>query len=413
MKKYILLVFVAVIVTAGFTCLFFSGCGSNSGGSKDLTGLKFISTFENGNLYQTNTTADSSQFYVLQLRGSFQEMGRQYGSLLKDQLTDLYGETLVILSQKGISSATIETIANLNYDDQSSEMKLVIEGIAETSGLSLESVKILASMPIYMFYECSAISAWGDYAKDGTLCFGRNWDMFTGLFSPFAKYMTIVVYNPTGYSQSIADINFCGTFFPQTCMNSKGLMIEFNNGAMSSSTTDPAGEKPVFLFIPWLLNSASLEGLITSMEAITPNAAGIINIADSQQAYSYEMTTTLSLLRAAPQEGFIAASNDFADPRWTNLPYVVSGEASWFTKERRANLYQFGALNKGQIDATKIKEILDTTISDGGPTFPASGAELETCYQVVFTPSSKQLWFKFRGYSGWEFIDLSELFDNH
>lgn len=412
MRKNIFSGFVLILSVLAVAYLLFSGCGIVSRESKDLTGLKFVSSFEDGNLYQTNTTSGSSHFYVLQLKGSFKEMGRQYGYLAKTQLSDLYSETMSMLNDKGIPYSTIESIANEYYDVRTIQMKDLMFGMSETSGLSLEAVKIVASMPIYMLFSCSAFSAWGDYTTDGGLYFGRNWDLNKGIFANMGKYLTVVVYNPTGASQSVADINFCGSIFPQTCINSKGIMLELNNGSMSSSAVNPSGEESIFLFISWLLNSSTLDGLVSNIESITHNGAAILNMCDSSKAYSFEITTTASKLRAASQEGFISVSNDFADPRWTGLPYIGTGEAYGFTRERRNNLYNLGAINKGNIDASKMKEILDTTIPDGGATFPDADPQFETYIQVVFAPATKQMWLKFRGYSGWEFIDLSQLFTN-
>ncbi len=54
-------------------------------------------------------------------------------------------------------------------------------------------------------------------------------------------------------------------------------------------------------------------------------------------------------------------------------------------------------------------EIFDTTIPDGGASFPDS-SPFETYYQIVTVPSELTLWLKAPGYSGWEQVNLKALF---
>lgn len=68
-----------------------------------------------------------------------------------------------------------------------------------------------------------------------------------------------------------------------------------------------------------------------------------------------------------------------------------------------------GKQNKGSIDANKMMEIFDTTIPDGGASFPDS-SPFETYYQIVTVPSELTLWLKAPGYSGWEQANLKALF---
>ena len=59
--------------------------------------------------------------------------------------------------------------------------------------------------------------------------------------------------------------------------------------------------------------------------------------------------------------------------------------------------------------AARMMQIFDTTIPNGGPTFP-DDSPLVTNYQIVATPGDGTLWLKARGYSGWERMDLKPLF---
>ncbi len=390
-----------------FVC-FITNCGTTTSSNQDLPGLKFVASFENGNLYQTNTTSGSQQLYVLQLRGTFQAMGRQYGSLLKSQMSELYDIGVASLETRGMSYEAIRESAEGIFDCQPDFIQEMITAMSDTSDFSLEKQKIIAGM-MGILFGCSGIGAWGDYSTDGAVVFGRNWDTGRGAFTALGKYVTAVVYNPSSYNHSLVDINYVGSFGSQTCMNDAGLLIDLQNGQLSDHSYNPTVLPPSTFFFSFLLNNSTLTGLITSFESTETNIGLIINLADSSEAFSFEWATYGYKLRTADAEGILAATNHFVDPRWTGLPTIEPGLSGAYTLERRANLLSLGEANKGLIDAQKMMEILDTTIPNGGATFQDDFV-YETFYQIVAVPADRQLWLKSRGYSDWEKIDLRYLF---
>ncbi|GAL27961.1 hypothetical protein JCM19239_3418 [Vibrio variabilis] len=57
--------------------------------------LTLLNQFEDGKIFETN----EEMLYVLQLQGSWFEMGRQYGALAKDHLEAMYQKSF---NQKSI-----------------------------------------------------------------------------------------------------------------------------------------------------------------------------------------------------------------------------------------------------------------------------------------------------------------------
>jgi len=65
-----------------------------------------------------------------------------------------------------------------------------------------------------------------------------------------------------------------------------------------------------------------------------------------------------------------------------------------------------GEKDKGQFDAKKMKEVLDTTIGkDGGFTIPDM-----TIYQIIAVPAELTLWVKVPDQFDWQEVDLKKLF---
>jgi len=60
-----------------------------------------------------------------------------------------------------------------------------------------------------------------------------------------------------------------------------------------------------------------------------------------------------------------------------------------------------------------MKEILDTTMKDGGATWPLKGSEpaaaYQTVYQVIAVPEYLQIWVKVPGFQDWTKVELKKI----
>lgn len=383
------------------------GC-SNSSDKNNPPGLQRIDSFESGTLYRTTGEGGAGGFNVLVLKGSWREMGRQYGYLLRNEMNEFY-ETVVtdyLINTKGVDYEEVREGSESFYEMQFEYVKELIDGMAETSGYSLEKIKIISSLVHLIDLDpgCSSLSAWGDYTGGGPLVVGRNWDI-GGPYSRYRRFLSVIVYNPAGSPAAVADINFVGTISLQTGMNSGGIFLDLQNGQRSDPTVVSSRIMPTHMLFDFLLNSSSIEELDMRMldRDNLPMLGLIINVADANEDRVYEWATYDVKRRTG--NGLIASSNHFIDPAWTNLPDVPPGAEGDYSRERLANLLALGEQHKGSIDAAQMMRIFDTVFSAGGPTF----AEY-TVYQVVAVPAEQTIWLKALDYSGWEKIKLGPLF---
>ena len=113
---------------------------------------------------------------VVDLRGSWREMGRQYGHLMKKELEEVLVFLDIIIESKEGNSAIAQSIINKQTMQTPYRICEFFEGAAETSGLTVEqlqtvnAVERIAGLP-----QCSVAMAWGDYAASD-LVIGRNYD---------------------------------------------------------------------------------------------------------------------------------------------------------------------------------------------------------------------------------------------
>jgi hypothetical protein len=368
-----------------------------------------ISTFGNGKLYQSLGN-DNGNLYILSVKGSWREMGRQYGYLFKAQMEEFYNSAFPKLK---MSYDKIKSTSEEIYKGRTLYLQEFITAMAETSGFTIEKQKIMCFLPSLITLEsranaaCSSMSAWGEYTSGKPLVSGRNWD-YKDPFPMFKKFVVVVVYNPEGQN-SLADINYVGTTcFNPTSMNSKGIYIDVNAGWLSDPVYIQDTKRSssfTAMLLDGIFNCSSInefeERLLSHANQTTIGV--IINVADAKECRTYELATYDAKKRTG--NGLEVSSNHFINPDWKGLPDVPSAMMSFFSKERLANLQNLAERYKGTIDAIRMMEIFDKTLKDGGPTMDPF-----TIFQVVTIPSEKVMWVKVPGFNNWNKIDLNLYF---
>lgn len=383
------------------TSLFLSGCKKS--------GDDPVVLYEGGSLHQS----PSGSFYIAELHGDFRQMGRQYGLMMKDQLASFYKEAVedFLIGEQGRTYDQLLTAGEIWYDQFPRMFKDFIDGCSQTDGLGTEKTKLMSYIMIDIYETgCSSLSAWGDYTTDGKTVVGRNLDLGVQNLTRFGKYFNIVVFNPTGYPASVANLDFIGSIFYQTAINSSGIFLELQNGQAADTSSVEGRENTNDVLLESLFRNTTSEEYDLWFNTIYPDCGLIMNASYPDHATIYEWATYRTAMRNTG--GLISASNDFIDPSWHNYPIIFYDSTNEFayTWTRRTHLLQQGELHKGAINPQKMMEIFDLTIANGGATFPDEGA-LRTVYSVVAQPSSNKIWLKYHTYSGWEEIDLNQYFD--
>ncbi len=364
-----------------------------------------VATFEGGLRYKAGT------YDVIVLNGSYREMGRQYGALMKDELQSAYK---IIANHTGKQGYTVQQLREMGHEScayQPERMRAIYAGMADTSGLTKEDAQALyyglvfyIMLPNATKASCSFLAAWGNYTPDGTLVASRNWDL-PDLVSIFDPYYVLVIYNPTDGSNSVATLGPAG-MRPETLMNSAGLFIADDNGIGSGGSLEYDNRPDLISqFFQFMLDYSTLKQLDAGLMSARPNIAWIVNVAGLENAYSYEETVYDLKRREGPD--IIAATNHFIDPTWH-----LGGAPDANSATRYTNLLNLSRQNKGSIDAVTMMKIREVLMQDGGATFShyeMGGLNYSTDHQVVFVPKTRTLWMKIMG-QAWQEVDLKHLF---
>ena len=385
------------ILLASLLIVFIIGYGLNL--AKDVRPQR---EFEGGKLYKVGNIG------VLQLSGSYKEMGRQYGGLLKDEIQEFY--TIVVdehyIKDKGLKYEEIKGFSEAVYTRYPEKFKALMSGINETSGLPLEKIVILDQVLGIQFIiaqqgECSAVATWGEYTGGKPLVLGRNLDLAVD-FKEFSRFLNVVVYNPVDDIPT-AVVCYPGEITSFTGMNANGVFFEINEGAKSGGNiiNEDRLMLPVEL-VRFLTDYSDFNEFDAAMNTTRSNYAFIVQVADKDAAYSYEASVFDIKRRSGQEPGLLVATNDFVNPAWGLTPPLDAEDKS---VQRRDNLLGLANTYKGKITPDTMMQIMDTPFEEGGATWTN-----RTVYQVVVEPANNKLWMKTRGIQDWVEIDLNKYF---
>jgi len=382
---------VSAVVVLVLFCNFHSSAQSN--GKSDIIPSE---TFDGGVLHMYG------EFSVLDLHGSFRQMGRQYGFLLKDKLHEFYDIAIneQCLKNQGLTYEKLLEKGHALFRFYPQRFKEILFGMAETSGMELDKHIILNAVEWYPWM-CSYMAAWSDYTAEGKLVVGRNYD-YSPYFRDYSKFLTVAVFHPEDGSFHTAVITYCGTVYAVNGINEEGLFLALNSGGRSAGmfeyTNRIHAEISLFTF---LLDYSTMNQIDAAFQTTRSSFAYIINVADKNEAYSFEWPTFGVKKRPGERNGILAATNYFVDQSW-GLPFP-DDKVSSFSIKRRMNLLAMGGKYKGSLDEKIMMNVLDTTIENGGATFPD-----KTIYQIVIVPEDFKLWLKAPLTQDWTDIHLKK-----
>ena len=342
---------------------------------------------------------------VVELSGTWREMGRQYGTLMLSELRDVYAFTELIIEAQIGNAAKAESIIRTQAEQTPYRICEFLEGAAETSGFTVDqlqqinAVERIAGLP-----RCSAAMVWGDYSAGSSVVVGRNYD-YSDVFSELYDDVAVTVYHPADGALATATIGYVGEIYAVNGINEKGVFLELNNGKPSARVSSPdARVTGTTMLFSALFECDELDDLELFFNTVNCSSSYIINTADADRAMSFEWCPVG--VRHGEQtlpDGLLVSTNYYVNPDW-EFP-VPTDEDSWQALTRRSNLIALCEAEKGRIDVEAMQRIIDVAEEDGG-----ARNEL-TVYQIVAEPETLTVWVRVvhAPRPGWEKIELAGL----
>lgn len=362
-----------------------------------ITASDAVQTFEMGR------KAERGDIKVVDLRGTWRQMGRQYGSLMKDELEDVKAFLDIIIEANAGNAEKTDRIVELETAQTPYRISEFFEGAAETSGMTVQQLQTINAVErIGGLPKCSVAMAWGKYAASD-LVIGRNYD-YSDYFALLKDDIAVTVYHPSDGALATATIGYVGEIYAVNGLNEKGIFLELNNGKPSANVKSPNKRVTgTTMLFESLFEADELSDMEFFFNTVNCSSSYIINVADENKGQSFEWCPigVLHGEKTLP-DGLLASTNYYVNPNWQFD--VPTEEKSWLGQTRRNNLIDLCEKNKGKIDEKKMMEIINKTVEEGG-----AKNEL-TVYQMVVVPKKRRLWLQITGGSGWTPVDLDSFF---
>jgi hypothetical protein len=379
--------------------------------------MKKIKESGNGSLFTKGT------FLIPVLKGTYKEMGAQYGELMKDEMQKVYD--IVIQPQidaGGITDEIAKKWTHRALSTFSTRNKDFYEGLQQSTGWPIEKIGMLDQVTefgifqskIHSFAGCTSIMAWDTASKDGNLYIGRNMD-WSAAFSDFAQVLTVV--NPTDGGYRYANLGWPGMITLYTGFNEHGVYIDLHDGSSMGGSVVFADRAPFMnVLVDILSETKSLDATVSRFNASRTSVGLILSMADQNSGASMECACWGDHRVRRPDSDTLVVVNTFLNPDWG----IHKRDTVSHSLERYSNMTAQLAENKGNIDAQKVRDLMDirlfnedgTLKKNGGCTKPTKQDADQTTHQMVTDIAQRKVWLKVpnpKYLTDWVEVDLKKL----
>jgi len=319
----------------------------------------------------------------LKLAGTYYEMGRQYGTLLKDEFQKVYHELLpykpiILAKQPSDLPSQLEKLTSEKYIRQ-------IKGMSEGSGVPSDDLLLAAYFGVLERGGCSSILAKINDKNMPRLLHGRNLDYGKGM----GKYPIVIKYQPAGEFKHLAVGTIASAGLAEG-MNEKGITV--------SSNLAPGDLKNN------LIQNASPD---IKFREILSSASSLKDVDDLMRSYTCDVGNTFSIGSGYENDGIIYDMNyenvkrNYFDGQ--NHLFATNGYVHQNLNPDRDDLrYQIirSYVNRGKVNSV---DGMIEVLSDPGTSFGVNNSS--TIHSVVFDPKNKTVYMafhtKFAAWSQW------------
>ncbi|NQT88373.1 hypothetical protein HQ560_16520 [bacterium] len=243
---------------------------------------------------------------VVHLYGSPEEMGTQYGTLLRRPLQSLATcMALFVSDERKQRAARLGEALEGNLPD---DIRTELKAIAAASGVSYATLVAANVNPNIL---CTALAVWDKATEDGELIFGRNSDY--PAFGLEKVISVIAVYHPDE-GNPLVSVNYVGMIGAFTGVNAKG--VSFGNLLSLNAKNRRLNRKGMSIQLH--LRGAAHQ--TDSADAFSAHLVGLehlapmnVMVADKTHAVVAELGVDAAELRTSA-EGVLAATNHFRFP---------------------------------------------------------------------------------------------------
>jgi len=379
--------------------------------------MKKIKQSGNGVLYTKGT------FIIPVLKGTYKEMGEQYGELMKEHMQKVY-DTII---QPQIDEGIITNEVSKKWTDRalstfSTRNKDFYFGLQLGTGWPMDKIGMLDQInefgifqsKLHSFAGCTSVLAWGKASEDGNMYIGRNMD-WSAVFNEFSQVLTVM--NPTDGGYRYANLGWPGMITLFTAINEYGFYIDLHDGSSMGGSVI-FGDRAPFMnrLVDIMSETKSLNAAISRLNTTRSSVGLILSLADKYSGASMECASWGDSRVRRPEGDTIVVVNSFLNSDWG----IHKRDTVSHSLERFSNMTSHLVANQGKIDSRKIRDLMDIPIfnedgsfkKNGGCTKPTKQDADQTTHQMVTDVAQRKVWLKVpnpKYLTDWEEIDLKKL----
>ncbi|MDO4218890.1 MAG: C45 family autoproteolytic acyltransferase/hydrolase [Synergistaceae bacterium] len=345
------------------------------------------------------------KFPIVVLNGSWKEMGRAFGVLMRDELAQMIDFVTTDVTTEGEEIKCRTMMSTFSH-----RIRKYLEGLAEGAGLTASQVDKIAvsrktilcglSAPI-----SSSVVTWNDYTS-GKLILGSNFD-YDNEVSSISPCLCLTVFCPNDSALSFASFGYAGMPYVTNAINEKGVHLGIANAMPSGGNLFIENR----FFTPTALIQAmteceNLNDFRTFLWTTKASFSYLVTVADALSAGIFEWSSfDVKQRTTKTRPGLSVITNHFTEESW-GMPRP-DDQTYWLTRTRRRNLLNLAAHFKGAINEEVMKDILSTPIEQLG------SMSSSTKYQTVVVPSEMKFLFNIPNYQDWTEINMADLFNKN
>lgn len=353
--------------------------------------------------------------YVITLEGEPYDMGYQMGSLMKEEIKNIYKSYLykkvikewtkqyAYLSGKGGAKANTDPrgvlldAAMKNEPFIPDEFKEEMRGLADGAGLKYEDVLIMSTHIDYFAVLCSTFVARGAMTKDGAIIEGRNLDWASGGLVDLDPFSAVIVRKPAK-GHAFASVIYPGIIGDLTVINDAGVSVEINFSMALSGENGDSGMPAMILMRQLAQYAGSLDEAIDIVKNNKRIAGYNITVVDGKKRDGavIELTSkTVDTVRF--KDDHFISTNHFMSPSLEGKNVKASNFSSGPSPERYARLTELMAQHGGAIDPMLARTIMHD------PGVQVAG----TVQTVILRPETMDFWVWSRNRPADDFVPFN------
>lgn len=259
---------------------------------------------------------------------------------------------------------------------------------------------------------CTSFATWNEYAEDGVLTIGRNFDFYVG--EEFSHNKIVAFYAPENGHRFMM-VTFGGMIGVLSGMNAEGLTVTIN---AAKSEIPFAAATPVSLVAREVLQYASTieeaYAIVRKREMFVAESFLIGSAKDGRAAIIEKSNSTIGLYD--PDDGRLICTNHFQSPELSGTSLNrehMENSASEYRYRRVVELLDRNGLNNVSKTVGILRDQRGVNDKDIGYGNEKAVNQLIAHHAVVFQPEKKLVWVSTYPWQLGKFVcyDLNKVFN--